>query len=97
MPLAESAETIFGCAPSSANDLGWAGVYSAGFSGRLSIVVDRRTPVLMRRETARFGDHERVAQWFYGTPIPLWCLASPRQVRHHMRAELIQTDVPGVD
>lgn len=82
MPFAESAETILGCAPSSANDLGVAGVCSAGFSGRLSIVVDRRTPVLMRRKTARFGDPERVAHYLYGTPIPLCCLASPRQVRY---------------
>jgi hypothetical protein len=63
MPFAESAETILGCAPSSANDLAGAGVYSAGFSGGLSIVVDRRTPVFMRRESARFGDSERKAQF----------------------------------
>ncbi len=61
MPFADSAETIFGCAPSSANDLAGAGVFSTGFSSGLSIVVDRRTPVLMRRESARFGDPERMA------------------------------------
>jgi len=61
MPLAESAETILGCAPSSANDLAGASVFSAWFSGGFSVVVDRGTPVLMRRESARFGDPERMA------------------------------------
>jgi hypothetical protein len=65
IPFAESAETILGWAPSSANDFGWVGVFSAGLSSGLSIVVDRGTPVFMRRGISHLGEPERMAQYLF--------------------------------